>query len=117
MMRVTLEASPALSRSFPLSWFALDELVTGGGVKVEMVDLFQIGNEFERFVPECRLPFEGMQDDAFNKVAEREVMILGQRFHNLQNSFFNADARLDAFDSMSFLIVILVHMYQFIKHS
>ena len=82
-----------------------------------MVDLFQISNEFERFIPEWRLAFKGMQDDAFNKVAEREVMILGQRFHNLQNSFFNPDARLDAFDSMGFLIVILVHVYQFTKHS
>ena len=41
---------------------------------------------------------EGVEDHAFEEVAEGEVMVLGEGFEHLQDAFFHSDAGLDSLD-------------------
>jgi hypothetical protein len=43
-----------------------------------------------------------MEDDAFEQVAEREIVVVGERLQRLQQALFEAHAGLDAFDEHGF---------------
>ena len=49
-------------------------------------------------VSEGRLPFEGVEDDAFQQVAQGEVVELGQGLQHLEQALLQAHAGLDALD-------------------
>jgi hypothetical protein len=42
-----------------------------------------------------------MEDDAFEEVAEREVMVLGKRFEHFQDALLHTDPGLDSFNLQS----------------
>jgi hypothetical protein len=53
-----------------------------------------------------------VEDDAFEEVAEGEVMVLGEGFQHLQDTFLHPDAGLDSLD-LEFVIFdgCSFHMY------
>jgi len=83
--------------------------MAGTGVEIELVELFQIANAFERDWAERGLAVEGVEDDAFEEVAESHVVIFGEGFEDFEDSFFHADAGLDALDEQ---LGIVGHVYQ-----
>src|ERR1700723_2316883 len=83
--------------------------MAGAGVEIEVVELFQIANAFERGWAERGLAVEGVEDDAFEEVAEGHVVIFGEGFEDFEDSFFHADAGLDALDEE---FGIVRHVYQ-----
>jgi len=75
-----------------------DQLVTGGGVEVEVVELLEIADALERGRSEGAFAIKGVEDDTFEEVAEGEVMVLGEGFQYFQDAFFHSDAGLDSLD-------------------
>ena len=63
---------------------------------------FQFVDAGPRFGSERRLAFERVQDDALEQIAERHVVIVGQRLQHLQQALLQPDAGLDALDNDGF---------------
>ena len=72
--------------------------MTGGGVEVEVVKLLEVADALKRGRSEGAFAFKGVEDDAFEEVAEGEVMVLGEGFQDFEDAFFHADAGLDSLD-------------------
>lgn len=72
--------------------------MTGGGVEVEVVELLQVANPLERWAAERAFAVKGVKNDAFEEVAEGEVVVFGEGFEDFQNALLHADAGLDSFD-------------------
>src|SRR3979411_415595 len=70
--------------------------MAGARVKIESVELLQFPDAVERSAAERGLAIEGMQDDAFEYVAERHVVILGKAFQDFENALLHPDTGLDA---------------------
>jgi hypothetical protein len=51
--------------------------VAGRGIEIEVIELFEIADASERWRSERAFSFENMKDDAFEKVAEGEVLVFG----------------------------------------
>lgn len=77
------------------------EAMRTAGVEVEVEHAFEVGDLPPRFLGKGRLAFEGVQDDAFQQVAEGEVVIVGERFQDLEQALFDAHSGLNAFDGES----------------
>ena len=77
---------------------ALGQLVAVGGGQIEVVDRFQLANNLEGFFAERAGSLEGMQDDALEQVAQRHLVVLGERFQDFHDPLFQAHARLDTLD-------------------
>ena len=63
-----------------------------------MIELLKISDPLQRGRAKRPFTIENMKDDALEKVAQREVVILGQCFQYFQNALFHPDASLDPFD-------------------
>jgi len=85
----------ALARGSGLDFF---QAMAGVGVEIKAVKLLQLADAFEGSWTECSLAVEGVQDDALEDVAERQVVIFAEGFQDFEDSFFDAYAGLDALD-------------------
>lgn len=63
-----------------------------------MINPLQIGDALQRFLAKRTLAIERVQDDSFEQVTEREVMIVCQRPEHLQKPLLDAHTRLDPYD-------------------
>jgi len=90
------------------------QAVAGARIQIEIVKTLQLLNSFERSLIEWRLPIESVQNDAFEQVAQRHVVILGEGLKNLEQALFDAHAGLYALNEK---FRILVHAYQCTKVS
>jgi hypothetical protein len=72
--------------------------VAGRGIEIEVIELFEIADASERRRPKRAFSFENMKDDAFEEVAEGEVMVLGEGLQYLEDALFHPDTGLDSFD-------------------
>ena len=63
-----------------------------------MIKPFQVADTLERWTAERCFAVEGVEYDAFEEVAEAEVMVLGEGFEHLEDALFNAHAGLNALD-------------------
>jgi hypothetical protein len=68
------------------------------GVKVEVVELLEIADTPERWWSESAFSIKSMKDNALEEVAEGEVMVLGEGFQHLQDTFLHPNAGLDSLD-------------------
>jgi len=75
-----------------------DEAMACRGIEVEVIELLEIADALKRGRSKGAFAIEGVEDDAFEKVAEGEVMVLGEGFQHLQDAPFHSDAGLDALD-------------------
>ena len=55
----------------------LDQAMACRGVEIEVVELLEVSDALERGHAEGAFAIEGVEHDAFEEVAEREVMVLG----------------------------------------
>jgi len=78
-------------------------------IEIESVELLQLSNLLQRRRTEGSFPIESMQHDALQDIAESHVVEFGERFENLQDSFFDTHAGLGAFD---FELWVVGHVYQ-----
>lgn len=85
--------------------------MAGGGIEIKVIELFEIADASERRWPKRAFSFENMKDDAFEKVAEGEVMVLGEGFQYLEDALFHPDAGLRSFD-LQLMLFYVVPMYQ-----
>jgi hypothetical protein len=88
-----------------------DQAVAGRGIEIEVIELFEIADASERRRPERALSFENMKDDAFEEVAEGEIMVLGERFQYLEDALFHPNAGLGSFN-LQLMLFHGVPMYQ-----
>ena len=63
-----------------------------------MVELLEIADALEGGCSKGTLAIKDVKDDAFEEVAEGEVVIFGEGFEYFQDAFFHADAGLDSLD-------------------
>jgi len=77
---------------------ALDEAMAVRRLEIEPVDFFQLGDALDRLRPKRRLPFEGMEDDALEKIAEAEIVILGEGLEHLQEALLHPHTGLRSLD-------------------
>src|SRR6185369_15492900 len=77
---------------------ALAQPVARLAVEVEPVDLLQAADPLQARLAERHLAVERVQDDAFEQVAEGDVVELGQSLEDFQEALFHPDAGLDALD-------------------
>ena len=82
--------------------------MTGAGVEVEGVELYQDFNAAEGSGGEGAFAVKGVEDDAFEEVSEGKVVVIGEGFEDFEEAFFDADAGLDALDGVG----SLGHVYQ-----
>ena len=77
-----------------------------------MIELLEIADALKRGHSKRAFAIEGVEDDAFEEVAEGEVMVLGEGFEHLQDTFLHSDAGLDSLD-LEFVLVdgCSFHMY------
>ena len=72
--------------------------MTGTGIEIEIVKTLQLLNTLERGWAERRLPVESVKNDAFQEVAQRHVVILGESLQDFEQAFLHPDAGLNALD-------------------
>src|SRR5580693_4848681 len=72
--------------------------VTGAGIEVKIVKPLQFLYAFERGCAEWRLAVKGMEHNALQEIAEGHVVVFGKALQNLEKTFLDAYAGLDAFD-------------------
>jgi hypothetical protein len=77
-----------------------------------VIELLEIADALKRGRSKRAFAIEGVEDDAFEEVAEGEVMVLGEGLQHLEDTFLHPDAGLDSLD----LELVLVdgcsfHMY------
>src|SRR4051812_47051454 len=99
-----------------ISSFALLKVMAVGGFEGHSVEGFELLDFFQGLRGEGSLAFEGVKDDAFEKVAEGHVFLFGNRFEDLEHAFFEADAGLHAFDFDERMVLLFrCHVYQCTK--
>ena len=74
----------------------LGKTMAGAGVKIETIEFLQFLDPLQVGGIERALSIEGMQNNAFQKIAERQVVIVGKGSQNFQEPLLHAHARLDA---------------------
>ena len=72
--------------------------MTVAGIQIQMVNALQTGYQFQALRAKGAFAVEGMQNDAFNQVSKRYVVVFGQRLQDFQNSFLHANTGLNSFD-------------------
>src|SRR5712664_2331046 len=72
--------------------------MTGTRVQVELVNRLELGDLAHGRRRKRRLAFESMQDDAFQQVPERHILVGGECLQYLQDTALNAHTGLDALD-------------------
>ena len=75
-----------------------DQAMACRGVKVEVIELFEIADALERGRSKRAFSVKSMKDDALKEVTEGEVMVPSERFKYFQDAFFHSDAGLDSLD-------------------
>jgi hypothetical protein len=98
--RVTSEPS-STAASFPR---ALDEEMAVSSIEVQPVHLLERGNARERLLTERRGPLEGMKDDPFEEIAERQTVRASERLQHEKDALLDADPRLDAIDRTAIVV-------------
>lgn len=83
--------------SRPLS---LGQLVGIGAGEIEAVDLLQLDDLLPRLAPERRLPFEGVEHDSLQQVAQGDVVVFGQPLENLEQALLDANPGLHPLDPL-----------------
>src|SRR5215813_2044285 len=101
--RIRRRSSQGANRLFlPLRGYRrrprLDQLVGVRGVELESVDLPEFRDPPHRLGTERCLALEGVKDDALEQVAEREIVVFGQRLEHLEQTLFHAYAGLYSLD-------------------
>src|ERR1700687_605931 len=76
----------------------LERAGAGSPLDVEAVDPPELGDAAQGRRGEGRAALEGMEHDAFQQVAKRQVVELGQRLEHLDQALLHAHAGLDPFD-------------------
>lgn len=79
-----------------------------------MIELLEIADASERRGPKRAFSFENMKDDAFEEVAEGEVMVLGEGFQYLKDALFHPDAGLGSFDLQLTLFHYVIYVPEYI---
>ena len=73
--------------------------MTGFSTEVQPINPLQVGNDLQRsFIAKRSLPFESVEYDAFEEIAERHIVVLGQPLEDLQDPPLDAYARLHTID-------------------
>src|SRR6202045_3798599 len=68
------------------------------GVKVEVIDRFEVGDLSQGIGSERRLSVKGVKDDTLEQVAESHVLELREGLQHLQYAPLHPDSGLNAFD-------------------
>src|SRR5881296_1486015 len=107
--------------------------MTGAGIEIELVDSFQVGYALTRLGAERMPAIKRVQHDSLQQIAERHVVIFGQAFQDLEQTFLKANPGLNSLNQYLFALrlrcrgclrhavsfralspcVITVHKYQF----
>src|SRR5438128_12159461 len=72
---------------FPGLIAGFQQPVTGFGVEIEMIYLFQIHYSPASFITERVTAIKRMQDDALQQITKRQMLVLCQRFQNFNDTF------------------------------
>ena len=72
------------------------------GIQIEPIEFFQVLDAFEAVRAKGAFAIEGVEHDAFEQIAERHIVILAERFKDLQDPLFHANAGLHALDDELF---------------
>ena len=70
--------------------------MTGAGIKIQLVDSFQVGYALTRLGAERMLAIKCVENDSLQQIAECHVMIFGQAFQDLEQAFLKANSGLNA---------------------
>src|SRR5690242_3275047 len=93
-----------LSLAWRLPAFDLREAMARIRVQFQPVKFLQSSDPFERSLAERALSVKCVKDDSFQKIAQREVMKLGQCLEHFQQALFNPHAGLDALNQEWFVL-------------
>src|ERR1700685_1357321 len=72
------------------------EQMARAGIEIKVVDVLELGDFPQGRGGERQFAVKGMQDDAFEQIAEGHVFVLGKRLQHLQQAAFDAHAGLNA---------------------
>ena len=78
-------------------------------IEVKTVELLQLLYALQRCLIEGALAIEGVENDALEEIAEREVVILSESLQYFQQALFNANPGLYPLDNES---LVICHVYQ-----
>src|ERR1039457_1888285 len=91
-------SSPADSFRFStiqrLAHRGFGEAMAGAGIQIEAIELLQFEDALEAGLIEGALSIESVQNDAFQEIAESQVVVVGKGPQDFQQPLFQADARL-----------------------
>src|SRR6266702_869066 len=73
----------------------LRQSMAGAGIKVEFIKLLEVSNALQRGRVEGCFAVEGMKHNAFEYVAQRHVVILGECFKHFENPLLDANTGLN----------------------
>src|SRR5579859_1091813 len=74
--------------------------MAGAGIQIEAIELLQFPDALQFGLMEGALSIEGMQNNAFQQVAESQIVIVGKGLQHFQEPLFHADPCLYAFDNV-----------------
>jgi Raf kinase inhibitor-like YbhB/YbcL family protein len=83
--------------------------VAGAEIEIEAVKLLQFLDALARRLLERRSAVKSVQHDAFEQVAEGQIVKFGQGFEHLEEALLDAHSRLDSFNHKAFVIFLCSH--------
>jgi len=73
------------------------------GIQIKAIEFFQFTDSLQIALIGGALSIERVQNDALKKIAESNVVVVGEGPQDFQKPLFHADTRLDALNDMAFI--------------
>ena len=84
--------------SFRMGRTCFTEAVACAGVQIETIELFQLLDPAQTGLVKGTLSIKSMENNAFEQITESHIVVVGKGPKYLQQSLFQADSRLHAFN-------------------
>jgi hypothetical protein len=117
----TPSPSRFLSFAFPCHFLgasfglAFDQAMAGACIQLETIELLEIFDPLQVSGAERALAIKSMQHDALQQVAEREIVVIGQRTQDFEQTLLHADPGLHSLYEV-FLVRIFkaIHVFRYL---
>jgi hypothetical protein len=84
--------------SFRMACAGFGKAVACPGVQIKTIDFFQLLDPAQTGLVKGTLSIESMENNAFEQITESHIVVVGKGPKYLQQSLFQADSRLHAFN-------------------
>lgn len=87
------------------------EAMAGAKIQIEAIEFLQFLDFLQAGLAEGTLSVKSMEDDAFEEVAEGQIVVVGEGAQDFEEALFHAHSGLHAFDDVFVFLRHLCFLY------